>query len=173
MPHSSPTSLLVLLCISAAGGSLAACQHGEPTTPGNDIPHNEMRQREPQWISGQVLGVDQIPIEQYNNSTVRVTVATEGKKNVHLELGPGWYLTEQGLAFEPHQRIEFRGHQDPDGEYIAHELRRGDQTIELRDPAGHPRWSNPKPATQVPLAPSESPAPTPPGPSPETLSPSD
>jgi hypothetical protein len=79
---------------------------------------------------------------------------------VRLKLGPGWYMEENGLTFEPQQHIEFRGQPNPDGSYVAHSLRRGQRTIEIRNPDGSPRW--PSRSTPVtPASPAVTPAPNP------------
>lgn len=163
--------IVTLSAITSGGLVLAACQTTQPIAPSNsnvgeEFPHNEMRQREPQWISGQVMGVDQVPIEQYNDSTIHLRVTTDKNQDVDLELGPGWYITERGLVFEPHQQIEFRGQKNPAGDtFVAHQLRRGQQTIELRGDDGTPKWPTkpapgvspaaaPPSATASPIAPS-------------------
>lgn len=140
-------------------GSMPACSHG-----GTDAPPADGRRKEPAWISGQVMGVDRIPIEEYNESTVHLIITTEGDDNVRLKLGPGWYIKERGLTFEPQQRIQFRGKPDPsDGSFVAHELRHGEQVIEFRDADGAPRWPEraPEPSGETanpPGAPSPAPA---------------
>jgi len=88
------------------------------------------------------MGVDRVPIDQYNDSTIHLLVTTETNENVRLELGPGWYMDENGLTFEPQQHIEFRGQHDPNRDYVAHSVRRGTQTIQIRNPDGSPRWPN-------------------------------
>lgn len=164
-PHS-----FAALALGLAALGVPACHQGESETP-EQVQHREMPQREPQWISGQVMGVDQVPIEQYNDSTVHLTVATEGEQQVRLELGPGWYLNEQGVAFEPQQHIEFRGKRAGEGNtYVAHQLRKGQQTVDLRDDSGTPRWPN-KALVPTPTAPTVSPAaPAPPPPGPPAVS---
>lgn len=162
--------IVTLSAITSGGLVLAACQTTQPIAPsssnmGEEVPHNEMRQREPQWISGQVMGVDRVPIEQYNDSTIHLRVTTDKNQDVDLELGPGWYITERGLVFEPHQQIEFRGQKTPTGDtFVAHQLRRGQQTIELRNEDGTPKWPAKSDPAASPSAPkNESPPPPPSG----------
>jgi hypothetical protein len=132
----------VTLGLWVIGASLPACGHGQPETP-----VEERRHREVAWISGQITGVDRIPIGEYNESTVHLIITTEGEENVRVKLGPGWYMEEEGLTFAPHQHIEFRGQPDPaDGSYVAQSVRRGVQTLELRNADGSPRW----PSKQAP-----------------------
>jgi hypothetical protein len=146
-PYRSVTR--ALLVASAVCTTLLACGHGQPETP-----TEEFRRREPAWISGQIMGVDRIPVDEYNESTMHVVVTTETKENVRLDLGPGWYMEESGLTFEPQQQIEFRGQPNADGSYVTHSLRRGQQTVEIRHPDGSPRWPNKRaPGTPAPVAP--------------------
>lgn len=92
------------------------------------------------------MGVDRIPVDQYNGSTIRLLVTTEGDTKVRVELGPGWYMEEKGLSFEPKQRIEFRAQPGVNGDsYVALELKQGEKTVELRDQDGVPRWSGKAP----------------------------
>lgn len=86
------------------------------------------------------MGVDRIPVDQYNDSTVHLTVTTEAQQPVHLELGPGWYVDENGLAFQPEQRIEYRGQAREDGAVTVYEVKQGQQRVQLRDENGNPRW---------------------------------
>ena len=164
------TNTFGLFLGTVLGATLAACtQNLEPETP-----TEEFRRREPAWISGQVMGVDQVPIDQYNDSTVHVIVTTEGEQKVRLALGPGWYMDENGLTFAPQQHIQFQGQPDPNGTYVARSVRSGDRTIELRNPDGSPRWPNktapggsappaaPTPQPSEPVAPVAEPPPGPP-----------
>lgn len=86
------------------------------------------------------MGVDRIPIDRYNDSTVHLVVTTGAPEPVHLELGPGWYVEENGLAFQPEQRIEYRGHAKDDGAITVYEVRQGSSRLQLRDEKGNPRW---------------------------------
>lgn len=131
--------LSVTLALLATSATFLGCGQSQPRP---EAPQDEFRRREPAWISGEIMGVDRVPIDQYNDSTVHLLVTTETQENVRLELGPGWYLDENGLTFEPQQHIEFRGQHDPNGGYVAHSLRRGSQTIEIRNSDGSPRWPN-------------------------------
>jgi hypothetical protein len=118
-------SLVVAVgCAGADAGSVA------PASPA----------REPQWISGEVMGVDRIPIDQYNDSTVHLVVTTEAPEPVHLELGPGWYVQEQGLAFQPEQHIEYRGTPNATGGVTVYEVRQGASRVQLRNDSGEPTW---------------------------------
>lgn len=166
---------LGLLLHTAVAATLSACSNQSPP----ETPTEDFRRREPMWISGEIMGVDRIPVDDYNESTVQLTVATEGDPDVHLKLGPGWYMDENGLTFEPQQHIEFQGTPDADGSYVAHSLRRGQQTVELRNPDGSPRWPNKTsptnasgapagnaPAGNAPAGPPAQAAPPPPPPAP-------
>jgi hypothetical protein len=139
-----------LLITSAVCATFVGCGHAQP-----EAPTEEYRRREPMWISGQIMGVDRIPVDEYNESTVQLIVTTEADENVRLKLGPGWYMEESGLTFEPQQQIEFRGQPDgADGSYVAHSLRRGQQTVEIRNADGSPRWPNKTaPSKATPTAP--------------------
>jgi hypothetical protein len=124
-----------------------ACASTETSPPTAATP-----QREPGWISGEVMGVDRVPVDQYNDSTVRLVVTTEAPDPVQLDLGPGWYVDKQGLSFEPDQRIEYRGSQNSEGSVTVYEIRKGDSKVQLRDEKGEPRWNDER-GTRTPDAP--------------------
>lgn len=91
------------------------------------------------------MGVDNVPIDQYNDSTVRLLVTTDAPEPVRLELGPGWFVNKQGLSFEPDQRIQYRGSPNPNGSITVYELRHGETKVHLRNDKGEPDWE-PHPA---------------------------
>ncbi len=120
--------------------ALLHCSVGpaQPTTPTSvDAPP-----REPLWIAGEVVEIDNVPIEEYRDSNVQLVVATEGDKKVRVRLAPGWFLTERGLQFQREQRVEFHGDPDPVEQdvVIARGVRSGTTTLQLRDPTGLETW---------------------------------
>ena len=140
-----PTTL-VMLSVTLGMSLCAACTVG-PAQPPAPTPMTEPG-REPMWIAGEVIGVDNIPIDEYNDSTVQLVVATEGEQKVRVRLAPGWFLNERGLNFRREQRVEFYGEPDPVEQdlVVARGIRAGTTTLELRDPTGVETWKHIAPA---------------------------
>jgi hypothetical protein len=64
-----------------------------------------------------------------------------GEISVHL--GPGWYLDKQALKIAAGDRIEVRGSRitfEGQPAIIAAEVKKGDQSLKLRDDNGLPAW---------------------------------
>ena len=94
-------------------------------------------------ISGEVLSVEKVAPRNEMFYGVHLMVKT-GEKTVSVHLGPGWYMEDQGIAFEPRDKVEITGSKvTVDGEeaVIATEVRKGDEILRLRDKNGIPYWS--------------------------------
>jgi hypothetical protein len=75
---------------------------------------------------------------------VHLVVEPPGKKPVRVELGPGWFLDEHGLRFEPEQEVSVEAAtvtRDGQSILVARSVRRGDSALELRDDEQRPLWS--------------------------------
>jgi len=62
---------------------------------------------------------------------------------VHVHLGPVWYLERQEFAIMPGDEVGIKGMCDKkDGQMdvIAYELTKGDYVLHLRDAQGRPNW---------------------------------
>lgn len=63
--------------------------------------------------------------------------------DISIHLGPGWYLDKQALKIAAGDRIEVRGSRTTfEGQpaIIAAEVKKGDQSLKLRDDSGLPAW---------------------------------
>lgn len=75
-----------------------------------------------------------------------VVMDTKTQGQVHVSLGPVWYLERQEFELKPGDEVRVRGmcerEKDRDGRFrvIAYELSRGDFVLSLRDPQGRPHW---------------------------------
>jgi len=66
------------------------------------------------------------------------------KESVSVELGPDWYVEKQPVRIQAKDRIEVRGSRvmvQGKPAIIASEVRKGDQSLVLRDANGIPAWS--------------------------------
>ena len=67
-----------------------------------------------------------------------------GKETILVYLGPGWFLEKQDLTFAPQDQVEITGSQitfQGKPALIAAQLKKGDKSLKLRDPAGIPAWA--------------------------------
>jgi hypothetical protein len=74
---------------------------------------------------------------------VHVQLRTE-TESVSVHLGPSWYIENQDSELEPKDSVEVRGSRvlvDGKPAIIAVEVKKGDQTLKLRDEAGTPYWA--------------------------------
>jgi hypothetical protein len=65
------------------------------------------------------------------------------KEEIAVHLGPSWYLDKHGLKVAPGDRIEIRGSRitfEGKPAIIAAEVKKGDQSLTLRDDGGLPAW---------------------------------
>jgi hypothetical protein len=74
---------------------------------------------------------------------VSLTLKTS-KETIMVYLGPGWFLEKQDLTFAPQDQVEITGSQTTlQGKptIIAAQVKKGDKSLKLRDPAGIPAWA--------------------------------
>ncbi len=94
-------------------------------------------------ISGEVLSVEKVAPRNEMFYGVHLMVKT-GEKTVSVHLGPGWYMEDQGIVFEPKDKVEITGSKvtfDGEEAIIATEVKKGDEILKLRDKNGIPYWS--------------------------------
>jgi hypothetical protein len=63
-----------------------------------------------------------------------------------VHLGPAWFLADQSFALQTGDSLAVRGSRvtmQNAPALIAVEVRRGDQSLRLRDDAGRPEWRSP------------------------------
>lgn len=92
-------------------------------------------------VSGQVLSVDTIRRGRYQG--VHLTVKTD-KETIAVHLGPSWYLDQQKMTFAPKDALEVTGSRvtfDGKPTIIAAEVKKGGQSLKLRDANGIPMWA--------------------------------
>ncbi len=97
-------------------------------------------------VSGQVANVQQVHHKgggrRGGGYGVHVRLKTDtGEIWVHL--GPGWYLDQKGLKIAAGDHIEVRGSRvtlEGQPAIIAAEVKKGGQSLKLRDDAGVPAW---------------------------------
>ena len=93
-------------------------------------------------ISGEVISVEKTVPRKGMFYGVHLMVKT-AKKTVSVNLGPGWYIENQGIIIEPEDKLEITGSRvtfDGEEAIIASEVKKGDEVLKLRDENGLPFW---------------------------------
>ena len=94
-------------------------------------------------LVGEVITVGRITPNRRMSYAVYIIVKTE-KETVSVHLGPGWFIDNQDIKMKLQDRVEvkgsrifFRGKQA----IIAAEVKRGNETLKLRNESGFSVWS--------------------------------
>jgi len=92
-------------------------------------------------VSGQVVSVDKMGSASYQG--VHLTIKTD-KETIPVHLGPSWYLDQQKMTFSPKNTVEITGSRvtfDGKPAIIAAEVKKGGQSLKLRESNGIPMWA--------------------------------
>lgn len=93
-------------------------------------------------IGGEVVSVENFTPMKGMSSGFYLTLKTE-KETIPVHLGPGSYIENQEVKFEPKDKVEVKGSRitfDGKPAIIAAEVKKGDEVLELRDEEGVPAW---------------------------------
>jgi len=94
--------------------------------------------------SGKVVQVLTETLEEGMHPGMAVLVDTKKQGQVHVHLGPIWYLERQEFEIKPGDEVKIKGMEcHKKGkllEVVAFELTRGDFVLHLRDSLGRPNW---------------------------------
>lgn len=74
---------------------------------------------------------------------VHLIVKTE-KETIDVHLGPGWYIENQDVKIMPADKVEVKGSRitfQGKPVIIAAEVKKGEETLKLRDENGFPVWA--------------------------------
>jgi hypothetical protein len=94
-------------------------------------------------VKGEVVSVEKIPSPGGKGSGVHLTLKTD-KETVSVELGPDWHIEKQPVKIHAKDTIEVKGSRvmvQGKAAIIASEVKKGDQSLKLRDENGIPAWS--------------------------------
>ena len=94
-------------------------------------------------ISGEVANVDTITPIKGMSSGVHLLVKTD-KETISVHLGPAWYIQRQDMKIMPGDKVEITGSRitfQGQPAIIAAEVKKGTETLKLRDENGFPVWS--------------------------------
>jgi hypothetical protein len=94
-------------------------------------------------FSGTVEAVDQITPMKGMYGGIHLIVKTD-KSSVEVHLGPSWYIERMDTKIEKGDKVEVKGSKvtyEGKPAIIAAEVKKGDNTLILRDNAGIPSWA--------------------------------
>ena len=94
-------------------------------------------------ISGEVVSVDKITPINGMYYGIHMTVKTD-KETISVHMGPGWFIENQDIKIEPKDKVEVRGSRitfEGKPAIIASDIKKGEETLKLRDEYGFPVWS--------------------------------
>jgi hypothetical protein len=94
-------------------------------------------------ISGEVVSVDKITPINGMYYGIHMTVKTD-KETISVHMGPGWFIENQDIKIEPKDKVEVKGSRitfEGKPAIIASDIKKGEETLKLRDEYGFPVWS--------------------------------
>ena len=93
--------------------------------------------------SGEVVSMDNVTPIRGMSYGIHLTLKTE-KETVSVHLGPGWYIENQDIKIEPKDKVDVTGSRityEGKPAILAAEIKKGEETLNLRDEGGVPVWS--------------------------------
>ena len=99
--------------------------------------------RTTETLSGEVMSVETIPAAKGRSGGVHLMLKTD-RETVAVHLGPAWYVEKQKPRIERGDKIEVEGSRityDGKPAVIARQVKKGAETLKLRDTEGVPVWA--------------------------------
>ncbi len=94
-------------------------------------------------VSGEVVKVEKIKPMKGMSYGIHLFLKTE-KGDIPVHLGPAWYINNQDMEVAVGDKVEVKGSRvEFSGKpaIIAAEVKKGDETLKLRDENGFPVWA--------------------------------
>lgn len=96
-------------------------------------------------LRGTVVRLEEVPSRRGFAEGLHLVLQKDDGAVLSVHLGPSWFLEEGKLSVSPGDQLEVSGSRvSLDGEVhlIARTVTKGAEALELRDPAGMPRWAS-------------------------------
>ncbi len=137
---------MMAIILAVAGQSLAqrgmSWRGGGGWGPGSS--YNRMFDpKTVETLSGEIVSVDKITPMRGMSYGVHLMLRTDSG-TISIHAGPAWYLENQDVKLAVKDRIEVKGSKitfDGKPAIIAMEIKKGSETLTLRDSQGFPVWS--------------------------------
>jgi len=146
------SSLIASLIVMAAPLAASAQPAGAGEGRGSGRGAQGARLFDPATVTtmqGEILEVERIPRGRRGEG-VHLMVAS-GAEKLAVHLGPSFFVDQQGLKLAKGDRIEVKGSRivlDGKPTLIAQEIKRGSESMALRDANGFPLWAGTGPGRQ-------------------------
>jgi uncharacterized membrane protein YedE/YeeE len=142
------TAALLVLAVCALAGAEAHGQAGPRWRGGGGWgPHGPYgRMYDPKTVEtvrGTVVSVDEMTPRSGMGPGVHLRLKTDAE-TVSVHVGPSWYVEHQDARIEPNDEVEVKGSRvsfDGKPAILAAEIRKGTETLLLRDANGVPLWA--------------------------------
>ncbi|MFN8603524.1 MAG: DNA-binding protein [Candidatus Binatia bacterium] len=95
-------------------------------------------------VSGEVVDVQQVSFPSRKAYGVHLALKTDASPDLAVALGPSWYVDKQTVKIAKGDRVEVKGSRVTVGGkplVLAAEVKKGDQTLVLRNTDGIPAWA--------------------------------
>jgi hypothetical protein len=95
-------------------------------------------------LTGEVVAIDSVMPMGGMSGGIHLKVRTPKNELMSVHLGPSWYLENQDITLKVKDKIQVKGSKitfSGKPALIAAEVKKGDQTLILRDANGFPAWS--------------------------------
>ena len=94
-------------------------------------------------ITGEVISVDKITPVKGMSWGIHLILKTD-KETISVHLGPAWFMDKQKIKINPKDKVTVTGSRityEGKPAIIASEIKKGEETITIRDKNGYPVWS--------------------------------
>ena len=94
-------------------------------------------------LSGEVVSIDKIAPMKGMHYGIHLMLKT-AKETIAVHLGPSWYIENQDVKIAPNDKLEIKGSRvtlEGKPAIIAADVKKGDETLKLRDEKGYPVWA--------------------------------
>jgi hypothetical protein len=136
----SMKSLVLVAIFGAAMFTEVYAQRGAGKGPNSD--HTMMYDLSTvETITGEIVNIEKIPGKMVKYG-IHLMVKTP-KETISVHLGPDWYIENQEEKLESGDKVTIKGSRityEEKPAIIAAEVKRGEDTLILRDENGYPLW---------------------------------
>lgn len=94
-------------------------------------------------VAGEVLGIEKVTPRKGMYYAIQIVVKTD-QESIPVHLGPGWYIERLDTKIAKGDQVEVKGSRVTIAGkpvVIAAEVKKGDETLKLRDDNGIPAWA--------------------------------
>jgi hypothetical protein len=131
--------LLSLVSAAACASPLPPPEAGERRD--NLLPASHL---ELTTAQGEVIGTDRLPPGQELAQGLTIRLQADRHAPIVVQVAPGWFLDESGIAYGPRERLEVSGWREVrrgQPVLVVREVRQGERRLLVRDLDGRPLWT--------------------------------